>query len=96
MLGKNGAKEKINTYLWLNDLEIPYLNATGRKVGDLKLDLNRSLAFATTRDASHASAKTTHHATTLVVVATNRWQTKLSAHQELFAAAELFDFPDDG
>lgn len=94
-VGKRG-KEKINTYLRLNDFKIAYLNPTSREVRDLKLDLNRPLALATAGDAAHASAKATHHAATFVIVAANRRQAKFSAHQELFAATELLDFPDDG
>jgi len=93
---KKGWEERINTYLWLNDLEIAYLNTTSRKVGDLKLDLNGSLALAAACDTAHTSAKASHHATTFIIVPANRWQAKLGSHQELLATTELFDFPDNG
>lgn len=83
-------------YLWLNDLQIPHLDARRSEVGNLKLDLDGSLSLARTRDSPHAAAEAAHHASSFVVVATDARQPELRAHQELLAAAELLDLPDDG
>jgi hypothetical protein len=83
------------TDLWLNNLQIPHLNSTRRKVRNFKLDINRPLSF-TSAHTTHTASKPTHHAAALFVVAAYRRQPEFSAHEEFLAAAELLDFPDDG
>lgn len=84
------------TYLGLNNLQIPHLNPRSGKVGNFEFDSNRSFAFATSPDSSHASSKPTHHASTTLFVALDRRKTEFGAHEEFFAAAELFDLPHNG
>lgn len=84
------------TYLWLNDLQIPHLNATRGEIGNLKLDVDRPLAFTRARHATHASSEPTRHAAAVLVITLDAGQAKFRAHQELFGAAELLDLPDDG
>lgn len=86
------ATESTWTYLWLNDLQVPDLNATGCEVGDLELDVDRPLRLAATH-TTHTSSKSTHHTTALLIVTTYRGQTKLSAHQKFLATSELLNLP---
>lgn len=86
----------MSAYLWLDDLEISHLNARGREVRNLELDADGTLRFAASADTAHAATKATHHSATLLIVAANTRKTKLCAHEELLATAELLDFPYDG
>jgi hypothetical protein len=83
-------------YLWLNNLEIPDLNAGSREVRDLELHTDGALCFAASADAAHAATKATHHSASLLVVTTHTGQAELGAHEELFATTELLDLPYDG
>ena len=86
------AIESTGTYLWLNDLQVPDLDATGCEVGDLELNVNRPLRLASTH-TTHTSSESTHHTTALLIVTTYGGQTKFSAHQEFFATSKLLDLP---
>jgi hypothetical protein len=88
--------KSVSAYLWLNNLEIPHLNARSREVGNLKLDADGTLRFAASADTAHAATETTHHSTALLIVAAHTGQTELGAHEELLATTELLDLPYDG
>jgi hypothetical protein len=88
-------KKSKKTYLGLNNLQVPNLNAARGEIGNLKLDLDRPLALCSA-DAAHGAAEAAHHAAAFVVVAAHRRQIQLGAHQEFLAAAELLDFPHYG
>lgn len=78
--------------LGLNDFQIPDLNSARREIRNLELNLYRSLPLPST-NTTHATTKSAHHTATLVIVASHRGKTKFGAHEELFTAAELLDFP---
>lgn len=83
-------------YLWLRNLQVSHLDSAGCEVRNLEFDIDRSLALAGLSCTAHATAITASHATAVLVVALDGGQAELSAHQELFPAAELLDLPDDG
>lgn len=83
------------THLGLCNLEISDLDATRRKVGNLKLDLDGPLG-ALAADASHAAAKAARHAAAVLVVAPHAGEAELGAHEELLVASKLLNLPDDG
>src|SRR2546423_14731418 len=85
-----------STYFGLDDLQIPNLYPARREVGDLELNANRSLRFPFTPYPSHASAKAASHATTMLIIAFDTWQSQLGSHKKLLAATELLDLPDNG
>jgi hypothetical protein len=82
------------TYLGLNDLQISHLDSTGCEIRNLELDVDRTLSLASL-GTSHAPSKPTSHTSSAFVIALDRWQAKLGAHQKLLAAAKLLDFPDN-
>lgn len=88
---KDGGRK----YLWFRDLQIPYLDTTRCEIGDLEFDVDGPFRFAGS-SASHATSKATGHTAAVFVVALNGGQAELGAHEELLAAAELLDLPDDG
>lgn len=92
----SGVALQIWTYLRLGNLQVPHLDATGREVGDLELDVDGSLGLAHRASAAHAAAEPTSHTTAVLVVALHGRQTQLRPHEELLATAELLDLPDDG
>lgn len=87
---------KQGTYLRLGNLQVPHLNTARREIGDLKLDVDGSLRLADGPGTAHTTSKSTRHAAAGLVVALDGGETQLRAHQELLAAAELLDLPDDG
>lgn len=86
---------EVSTYFWLYDFEVSYLDPAGRKIWDLELHCDRSLALAPPR-TTHASSEATGHATAVLVVAFDGRQAHFCAHEEFFASPELLDLPNDG
>jgi hypothetical protein len=83
------------TYLRLDNLQIPHLYPTRRKIRNFKLYINRPLSLARAH-TTHTAAKPTHHAAALFVVAADAGEAEFGAHEKFFAAAKLLDFPDYG
>lgn len=71
------------------------MDTAGCEIGNLELDLDRSLAFAGGH-AAHATAETTHHSTAFVIITADGREAKLSTHEKFFATTELLDLPHDG
>lgn len=84
-----------NTHLRFRDLQVSYLDTASGEIRDLELDVDRALRFALGRTA-HATSKPTGHTATEFVIALDGGEAELGAHEELLAAAELLDLPDDG
>jgi hypothetical protein len=82
------------TYLWLDNLQVSYLNTRGGEVRNLEFHLNRPLCLAST-NPSHGATETAHHSTSFVVIAPYGWQAQFCSHEELFPAAKLLDLPDN-
>jgi hypothetical protein len=83
------------TYLRFDDLQVPNLYPTRSEIRNLKLDTDRPLSLSATYTA-HASSKTAHHTASLLIVTSDRRQSKFRTHEELFAAAELLNLPNNG
>lgn len=72
------------------------MDPTGREIGNLKLDADRALPLPPLSRTAHASPEPARHAAPVLVIALDRGQAQLGAHEELLPAAELLDLPDDG
>jgi hypothetical protein len=57
------------TYLGLDDLEVPHLNTTGREIWNFKFDPDWSFCLTSPSDATHAASKASHHATSTLLIA---------------------------
>lgn len=93
--GERRRRGRGEAHLRFSNLQIPHLDPTSREIRNLKLDVDRPLGLAVVCSA-HAPSKATGHATAEFVVALDGGETQLGAHEELLAAAELLDFPDNG
>lgn len=71
------------------------MDTASGEIRNLELDVDRTLRFALDRTA-HTTSKPTGHTATEFVVALDRGETKFGAHEELLAATELLDLPDNG
>lgn len=95
MIGYEG-KEGNWAYLRFCDLQVPHLNATGSEVRDFELDVNGPLGLAQLASATHTTTKTARHASTVLIISLDGWQSQFSPHKELFAPTKLLDLPNDG
>lgn len=57
------------TYLRFGDLQISHLDATGREIGDLELDVDGPFRFAYASGSAHAASEPTGHTAAALVVA---------------------------
>ena len=92
-------KTQNKAHLRFDDLEVAHLDPARGEIGYLEFDADRALALASSAqagDPAHAAPEAARHAASVLVVAFDRGEAQLGAHEELLAAAELLDLPDDG
>ena len=60
------------TYLWFGDLQISHLDAAGREIGDLELDVDGTFRLAYAAGSAHAASEPTGHTAAALVVTLDR------------------------